>query len=53
MQADFEFPLVMTEYIVLGYKLNENMELRLGAANTFGEFPGWHWSATGGVSYYL
>ena len=53
MQADFEFPLVMTEYIVVAYRLNENVEFRLGAANTFGEFHGWHWSATGGMSYYL
>lgn len=52
LQADFLFPRVMTEYIVAGYRLNDSWEFRLGAANTFGEFPGWHWSVTGGVSYY-
>ena len=52
LQAKFAFPRVMTEYIVAGYRLNDSWEFRVGAANTFGEFPGWHWSVTGGVSYY-
>lgn len=51
--ADFDLPLVMTEYIMAGYRFNKNWEFRLGATNVFGEFPGWHWSFNGGVSYYL
>lgn len=53
VQADFIFPLVMTEYITAGYRLNKNWELRLGATNTFGDFAGWHWGMTGGLSYYF
>jgi hypothetical protein len=53
IQSDFNFPCVMTEYITLGYRLNKQWEFRLGTANVFGDFPGWHWSATGGFSYYL
>ena len=50
--ADFEMPLVVTEYISAGYRINPQWELRLGASNVLGEFPGWHWGATGGISYY-
>jgi hypothetical protein len=50
--SDFEFPLVVTEYITAGYRINPQWELRLGASNVLGEFPGWHWGATGGISYY-
>lgn len=53
LHADFEFPMVITEYISVGYRFLENWEIRLGTANLFGEFPGWHWSFNGGVSYYL
>ena len=51
--ADFDFPMVITEYISVGYRFLENWEVRLGTANLFGDFPGWHWSFNGGVSYYL
>ena len=51
-QADFDFPWVMTEYIAASYRINKHWEIRLGAASIFGNFPGWHWSATGGFSYY-
>lgn len=50
--SEFDFPLVVTEYITAGYRINENWEVRLGASNIVGEFPGWHWGATGGISYY-
>ena len=50
--ADFDFPLVVTEYITAAYRINPQWELHLGASNVLGEFPGWHWAATGGVSYY-
>lgn len=51
--ANFDMPFVMTEYISVGYRITPKWEARVGVANTFGEFPGWHWSATGGISYYL
>lgn len=51
--ANFDMPLVMTEYISVGYRITPKWEARVGVANTFGEFPDWHWSATGGISYYL
>lgn len=50
--AKFDFPLVVSEYITAGYRINENWEVRLGASNIVGDFPGWHWAATGGFSYY-
>lgn len=51
--ANFELPLVLTEYITLGYRLNEKLELHAGAINIFGDYPGWHWSGTAGFSLYL
>lgn len=53
LQANFELPLVLTEYITLGYRLNEKLELHAGAINVFGDYPGWHWSGTAGLSLYL
>jgi len=52
LQADFDLPIVLTEYITAGYRIGQNWEIRLGAVNTFGEFPGWHWNLTAGLSYY-
>lgn len=53
VEPQIDFPFVMTEYITAGYRLNKNWELRLGATNTFGGFPGWHWGVIGGLSYYF
>jgi hypothetical protein len=50
--SEFDFPLVVTGYLTAGYRINENWEVRLGASNIVGELPGWHWGATGGISYY-
>ncbi|WP_173384738.1 hypothetical protein [Fibrobacter succinogenes] len=51
--ANFDMPLVMTEYFTVGYRITDRWEARMGIANTLGEFRGWHWSAMGGISYYL
>lgn len=53
LQANFELPLVLTEYITLGYRINEKLEVHGGAINIFGDFPGWHWSGTAGFSLYM
>lgn len=53
MQADFSLPLVMTEYVTVGYHINKNWELHAGVSNTFGDFDDWHWAGTGGVSFYF
>lgn len=49
--ADFELPIVITEYIMLGYRLTDHVTLRAGASNVFGDFKGWHWAFKGGVVY--
>lgn len=51
INADFELPWVITEYLTAGYKFNEEWELRIGAVNVFGDFEGWHWSMISGISY--
>lgn len=50
VQADFDLPYVLTEYITVGYRFTKTMEARLGVVNLFGEFPGWHWSGFGSFS---
>ena len=51
--ADFDFPLVLTGYATVGYRINKNWEARLGAVNFTSKFPDKHISVNGGVSYYL
>ena len=53
LQADFDLPYVLTEYITVGYRFSKTMEARLGVVNLFGEFPGWHWSGFGSFSINL
>ena len=51
INADFELPWVITEYLTAGYRFDKHWELRIGAVNIFGDFEGWHWSMISGVSY--
>ena len=53
LNADFEYPLVVTQYITLGTRINEYIELRLGAVNIFGGFSGSYWAFNGGLSFYI
>lgn len=53
VDAGFSLPLVLTEYITASYRINKNWEVRAGAINVFGNFPGWHWAATSGITYYF
>lgn len=52
-ESQIDLPFIMTEYISAAYRLNKNWKLRLGATNTFGGFPGWHWGIIGGLSYHF
>lgn len=53
LHGNFEMPLVMTNYFSLGYRLNKRWEARMGASNTYGEFPGWHWEINSSASFYF
>lgn len=48
-----DMPKVITEYFTFGYRISKMVEVHAGASNMLGEFEGWHWGATGGVSLYL
>ena len=51
--ANFELPWIVTEYITAGVFITPKVEMRVGAVNVFGEFDGWHWGGTSGISYYF
>lgn len=51
LHAAFKLPSVISEYLTVGYKFNQRLELRIGAANVFGDFEGWHWSVISGLSF--
>jgi len=48
---DDEMPTVLTNHISVGYNITDEFVVRLGLTNVYGEFPGWHWSGSGGVEY--
>lgn len=48
-----DMPKVITEYFTFGYRISKMVEVHAGASNMLGDFEGWHWGATGGVSLYL
>ncbi len=52
IHADFELPYVITEFLEIGYWINEKWEVYSGVANILGDFEGWHFSALGGVRFY-
>lgn len=53
LNADFDYPLVVTQYITLGVRLNKYIELRLGAINMFGGFSESYWAFNGGFGFYI
>lgn len=53
LNANFDYPLVVTQYITLGIRINEYIELRLGAVNMFGGFSGSYWAFNGGIGFYI
>ena len=53
LNANFDFPLVVTQYIALGFRMNERIEFRLGTVNMFGGFSGSYWAFNGGFSFYI
>lgn len=46
-----EMPAVFTNHVSVGYNITDNFVVRLGLTNVYGEFPGWHWSGSGGLEY--
>jgi len=53
LQADFDLPLIFTSYITAGYRINKNWEVRMGAVNITGDFPGAHWRGVANLSAYI
>ena len=53
LNANFDYPLVVTQYITLGTRINKYLELRLGAVNMFGGFSGSYWAFNGGIGFYI
>ena len=49
----FSYPWIVTEYFVLGYRIDDDKEIRLGASNTFWKFHDGHWSVTGNLCLYI
>ena len=53
MNANFDFPLVVTQYITLGLRVHERIDIRLGTVNIFGGFSKSHWAFNGGIGFYI